>query len=142
MRPFRNFPVLLAVGGVAIVSLLGGWSAVAPSARSAAAPPVLMSSTSPAAADTPSPPPPPKSIPADGHELGGVDLNGYCRYVGYDGAKLLVNNPYGWVCYSNTGEELAAITVNDACQWQYSWDDVGVPPGNNDPNAWRCWSVN
>jgi hypothetical protein len=145
MRRHRVSP-LVAAGGVAVVLLLGGASSAVSPARPAAPPVALASMTLPAGhsrpAPPPGPPPPPKSVPIHGSYLGGVDLNGYCRSVGYGAAKLLEPNPYGWVCF-NTGDDLmASITVNDACQWQGTWDDVAVPPGDNDPNRWSCWSVN
>lgn len=139
--------MLVAAGGVAVVLLLGGWSTGVSPARSTTPPVALASMTlpagdaDPAPAPAPAPAPPPKSIPINGRQLGGVDLNGYCRSVGYGGAKLLANNPYGWVCFNSGDDLMASITVNDACQWQGSWSDVAVPPANNDPNAWRCWSV-
>lgn len=143
MRRHRVSPVLVAAGSVAVVLLLSGWSTGVSPAR-AAAPPVALTAMTLAAGDAgtpPAPAPPPKSIPIHGRQIGGVDLNGYCQSVGYGGAKLLVNNPYGWVCFNSGDDLMASITVNDACQWQGSWGDVAVPPGNNDPNGWRCWSV-
>lgn len=143
MRRHRVSPVLVAAGSVAVVLLLSGWSTGVSPARAAAPPVALTAMTLPAgdAGTPPAPAPPPKSIPIHGRQIGGVDLNGYCQSVGYGGAKLLVNNPYGWVCFNSGDDLMASITVNDACQWQGSWGDVAVPPGNNDPNGWRCWSV-
>lgn len=143
MRRHPVFPVLVAAGGVAVVLLLGGWSTGTSPSRSTATPVAPASMTLPTGdqgAD-PAPAPPPKSVPIRGRQLGRVDLNGYCRSVGYGGAKLLANNPYGWVCFNSGDDLMASITVNDACQWQGRWEDVAVPPGNNDPNQWRCWSV-
>ncbi|WP_028924063.1 hypothetical protein [Pseudonocardia acaciae] len=150
MRPFWFSPALVVAGGVA-VALLAGGSAAAPPLVPSAAPPVALASVSdvsvPAsgghgrAPQPPAPAPVPKSTPVEGHDLGGINLKGYCNYTGYDDVKLIANNPYGWVCFNNGDDHMTSLTVNDACQWQGEWGDVGVPPANGDPNLWRCWSV-
>jgi hypothetical protein len=80
--------------------------------------------------------------------LGGVDLDTYCKYLGYDGAKLLF--PYyssDWRCFNKSPrpghpDEEYGISVDGACQYQFAnvvaagYPVRSVPEGS--PGTWRC----
>ncbi|WP_433518647.1 hypothetical protein ACQP2T_26015 [Nonomuraea sp. CA-143628] len=73
--------------------------------------------------------------------LGGVDLNGYCRSIGYDGAKKVVNHFDGWRCYIGTTE--VGLSVAGACQWQFSplvaaGYPVTASTNGNSAGEWKC----
>jgi hypothetical protein len=141
MNLLRKSLVLAVAAGVVSVWLLGGCSVLQP-----AAPPVRPSTTPPPPA--PTAPPSTSAAPAPslqgapppaGADLGRVDLNAYCRHVGYDASKSLNNTAYGWVCY--TDSRMAAVNVTDACRWQYGLRAVGQYGDYNNPNSWQCWST-
>jgi hypothetical protein len=140
MNLLRKSLVLAATGGVAV--LLGGCSLLHP-----AAPPVRPPPPPPPPAPTSVAPPPTSVAPAPSAEsplpptrvLGTVDLNTYCRHLGFTGAKLLNNTVYGWVC--STDNQLSVTNVNYACRWKYGLRAVSHFTDYNNPNSWQCWSV-
>lgn len=83
----------------------------------------------------------PTSIPSPtptvtaGTTLGGLNLSGYSRSLGYGPNVKLVNGV--WV-FSRNG---SAIDMTAACQWQYKTDNVTAvqtQPGN--PYSWACFT--
>ncbi|MFC4117824.1 hypothetical protein [Nonomuraea zeae] len=74
--------------------------------------------------------------------LGGVDLSGYCRTLGYQGAKRIGQHGIGdWRCYNASAE--ASLSVISACQWQFKpLVAAGYPvtAGTNGDSAgeWKC----
>lgn len=140
MRPRRQSPVLVALGGLATVALLAGCSASAPPVRSTAPPPAPTSTAPPPTTASPTAPPSaPRLTPVGGQELGAPDLNAYCRHLGYDGAKSLAGVAYAWVCA--TGNRMSAVDENGACRWQYGLGAAADTANINDPNSWQCWSI-
>jgi hypothetical protein len=75
-------------------------------------------------------------------KLGGVNLDGYCRSIGYLGTTLVSKNAYGWRCVpSSEGDQLVGINMRSACQWQYNAPKAIDRMGNyHDPYSWKCWS--
>ena len=77
-------------------------------------------------------------------ELGGIDLDGYCRSRGYIGAVLVgpaqgPNAAYDWRCRSSDGGA-TGISVDDACRWMYSDPSAySRPKDQNDAYSWRCY---
>jgi len=69
--------------------------------------------------------------------LGGVDLDGYCRHKGYQGTKLVNNTGYGWTCYK--GSSYVAISMTDVCHWTYGKRAIDRMGDYNDVMSWRCW---
>lgn len=68
--------------------------------------------------------------------LGGVDLDGYCKSIGYWGVVLESHDAYGWRCQRAT--ERAHISMTAACRWQY-----GNPAARDvlpalGPYDWKC----
>src|SRR5205807_996970 len=76
-------------------------------------------------------------------QIGDIDLNGYCRHVGFDGATLEgpvhgSNAAYGWRCSS--GSTRTSIDVDAACRWEHGRDDVYSRPLDvDDAYSWRCF---
>lgn len=76
-------------------------------------------------------------------ELGSVDLDGYCKSLGYDGAEL--EGPryasyaaYNWRCFDSARKD--SIDVQGACQYEYSRPDATAHATNvNDAYSWRCY---
>ncbi len=78
---------------------------------------------------------------ADGQELGGVELGGYCRSINYWGALLVEHNAYGWRCHRSTND-LRGINMDEACKWQYPAyrDRVRATYRDfNNPYSWYCF---
>ena len=76
------------------------------------------------------------SNPPAGITLGGMDLAGYCRDGGFNGAIL---NSGAWFCLANdTG---SAIDMDGVCQWQYDRVDAyAVQTERNNPLSWLCYA--
>ena len=82
-------------------------------------------------------------------DLGGLDLNGFCRYrYGGNASSYLIRNQgaSGWRCqvgnkqytFSGNGSDM-----NAACKWQYRRSDALAQPRNwADPYSWRCYGQN
>ncbi|GAA3535011.1 hypothetical protein GCM10022419_013170 [Nonomuraea rosea] len=73
--------------------------------------------------------------------LGGVDLNGYCKSIGYDGAKTAGNGFADWRCYIGNTE--VGLSLVSACQWQFSpLVAAGYPitaqTNGNSAGEWKC----
>jgi hypothetical protein len=73
--------------------------------------------------------------------LGGVDLTGYCRSIGYDGAKNVGNGFADWRCYIGTTE--VGLSLVGACQWQFSpvvaaGYPVTASTNGNSAGEWKC----
>jgi hypothetical protein len=134
MYPSRTFLALVVSGVVLALSLAGCAS------RQSAPPPTPPPMPPPAPAPPPTsvaPPSPP--LPPTGADVGPVNLDAYCRHVGYDGARLLSNTAYGWVCA--TANRMAAANVTYACRWEYGLWAVGHYTDYTNPRSWRCWSL-
>jgi hypothetical protein len=79
------------------------------------------------------------------HPLGGVDLTGYCRSIGYadgaelDGQRLAPYAAYHWHC--RKGNQTSPLSVIAACQSQYAAKGVTARAQNiNDAFSWRCYT--
>lgn len=71
---------------------------------------------------------------------GGLDLNDYCKSIGYVGVVLVQNTAYGWNCKSSNGHTYS-MNLYNACQWQYHGALPTPRYSNfNDPNSWKCYS--
>lgn len=75
-------------------------------------------------------------IPDDGV---GLDLSGYCRSRGLEGAALTEQNAHGWACQAKDGAT-SGMDLFDACRWQYG-DALPVPRYTDfaDPFSWKCY---
>jgi hypothetical protein len=73
-------------------------------------------------------------------ELGGVNLDGYCRSIGDVRSTLVGKTAYDWRCVTSSGGK-AGIDMTKACRWQYN-DPEAIDRVSNfyDPYSWRCWS--
>lgn len=141
-RLWKTF-VLAATGGMVIILLLAGCGS-APRPATPAPAPAPPPTAIPPPPSSPSPTPTlPEAPPATGRALGAANLNAYCRYVGYDGAKLLSNNAQGWVCSTNspTNIRMSTVNVTAVCRWQYGLAAIGQYADYNNPNSWYCWSI-
>ena len=104
----------------------------------------------------PQPPPegPPPPVPSGSgsglgagpteRELGGVELDGYCRASGYENAVLIgpaqgPNAAYGWRCESGDHGKIG-ISVDGACRWMYA-DPSAYSRATDldDAYSWRCY---
>ncbi|WP_328471611.1 hypothetical protein OHA21_07675 [Actinoplanes sp. NBC_00393] len=89
----------------------------------------LLTISGPAAA---SPPPPSR--------LGGPDLGGYCRTLGYTDVALTGATAYDWHCVA--GGRQGDLSFEAACEWTYgnehAVDRIGV---FTDPHSVTCWMV-
>lgn len=77
--------------------------------------------------------------------LGGVDLNAFCRSLGFEGSTLTKAQigptaAYdNWVCVLR-GSALS-INLHDACAWQYQIDSaLAIPTSPDDAFTWICYS--
>jgi hypothetical protein len=84
-------------------------------------------------------------------ELGGIDVDGYCRVLAYedivlfDGAQVYEDSIWYCVAFNPLGIGFdVATSVDDlgaVCQWQYSRPNAFAQqqaPGN--PESWRCFA--
>lgn len=82
-------------------------------------------------------------------DLGGLNLDGYCRSRSNDGAELLQWNAGGWKCYDDVGWNFQIvngqerfyhdISVDDACRWSTGNPKAfGVFKDWSNPNSIRC----
>ena len=72
-------------------------------------------------------------------QLGGVDLDGYCRSLGHLRVQLDGPTAYDWHCITTIGQRVA-ISATGACQW--SWRQPGALDrlaDFNNPYSWQCW---
>ncbi len=75
-------------------------------------------------------------------QAGDMDIDGYCRYLGYNGSRLdpKQQNVFGWGCKRSDGTQ-AGMDLYGLCKWQYQ----GALPypeysNYNDPKSWFCSS--
>jgi hypothetical protein len=71
--------------------------------------------------------------------LGGMDLNGYCRFKNYDTARPIGTTAYDWRCVTSSGA-LVGIDTPSVCKWQYSGWPIDRFDNFYDRNSWQCWS--
>src|SRR5437868_1685875 len=75
--------------------------------------------------------------------LGGVDLNGYCKSIGYVRASLDGTTVYNWHC-RNANNNAFGISMNSACRWEYpAARPLATARPLNFYNAysWQCFSA-
>lgn len=75
-------------------------------------------------------------------KTGDMDLDGYCRYLGYAGVQLdpTQKNVNGWGCLAADGTQVG-LDVFDLCRWQYGdWLPYPEYTSYNDPYSWFCSS--
>jgi murein DD-endopeptidase MepM/ murein hydrolase activator NlpD len=83
---------------------------------------------------------PPVYAPGFGTNLGGVDLVGYCKSLGYVGAGLFGTTAWNWACVDKSGNHIG-INVTAACQWNYHRSDANSLWNDfYDPYSWRCYA--
>ena len=71
------------------------------------------------------------------HELGVLNVTGYCTASGHGTSKLVANNAYGWQCTSPA----AAVDTTAACDFQYHVSDaVSRFAVFASPYSWQCWN--
>ena len=79
--------------------------------------------------------------PAKAGELGGVNLDGFCRarYGSNARAYLIANQgASGWRC--QVGKSRVSIDMKSACTWQHKRSDaVAQPLKWSDAYSWRCY---
>jgi hypothetical protein len=72
---------------------------------------------------------------AQGNDLGGMDLSGYCQSQGFLGVRLDGGTINDWHCRSS-------IDVNSTCRSEYGRSDaVGRYSDLNNPQSWACYST-
>lgn len=73
---------------------------------------------------------------------GDMDIDGYCRYLGYNGSRLdpTQQNVFGWGCLKSDGTQ-AGMDLYGLCKWQYN-GSLPYPEYSNydDPYSWFCSS--
>ncbi|BDA71524.1 hypothetical protein CAL7716_056900 [Calothrix sp. PCC 7716] len=77
---------------------------------------------------------------AQAGELGGVDMNAYCKSQGYARANLVDLTDAGWRCYTYTSFPIwDSIDMNHVCKWQYKKENVYAKSNYPyDQNSWVC----
>ena len=79
--------------------------------------------------------------PPKGIYIGGVDLDGYCRFLGDRGVSLDGSTANDWHCITQSGAHVG-LSVIAACQWQYKRSDLTATTNNvSDPNSWGCYTT-
>ena len=75
-------------------------------------------------------------------DSGDMDLDGYCRSLGYNGARIdpTQYNVNSWGCLKSDGTQ-AGMDLYDLCRWQYG-GRLPYPEYSeyNDPYSWFCSS--
>ena len=81
------------------------------------------------------------------------DLNGYCKFQGFDGGvylDLTQNDAYSWYC-TGTGHSPTNLRVPDglgvgtdtnmdnACIWKNKSPGIARMVNFSDPYSWECW---
>ena len=79
-----------------------------------------------------------------GADLGGLDLNTYCRSLGFDHVTSIDPSPSGWRCVTAGGEQVS-LSILDACRFQFS-DLVAAgftltTSNSGTAGSWRCHST-
>ena len=73
-------------------------------------------------------------------DTGGMDLDGYCKHLGYSDARLdpTQKNVNGWGCLRPDGIQVG-MDLYDLCNWQYG-NSFPIPKYSdyNDPYSWYC----
>jgi len=89
-------------------------------------------------------PAPSNTVTAGSTQLGGLDLDGYCRSIGY--VKSQVDGPIEgpdaatkWVCVSSSGGQ-APIDLEAACKYQYPGFDTYLVENINNAYSGQCWA--
>lgn len=74
------------------------------------------------------------------YELGGLNLDAWCKHLGYYGVTLDGSTAYGWKCYTGSGSHVG-IDVHAACRWTYNNSTAFAKMLNYyDPNSWKCYT--
>lgn len=75
-----------------------------------------------------------------GQSSGDMDIDGYCRYLGYNGSRLdpTQQNVFGWGCLKSDGTQ-AGMDLYDLCRWQYG-GELPYPEYSEyaNPYSWFC----
>jgi hypothetical protein len=75
-------------------------------------------------------------------QLGGLDLNSYCRSVGDTGGVSLDGTTANdWHCVTPTANHVS-LDMDDACAWQYRFNEAAFSQytAATDPYSWKCYS--
>jgi hypothetical protein len=74
-------------------------------------------------------------------QLGGIDLQGYCRSIGDAGASLDGSTSNDWHCVTYTGSHVP-MNMDDACQRQYPHNQAAFSQtSGTGPYTWSCASA-
>jgi hypothetical protein len=80
-------------------------------------------------------------------DLGTLDLNGYCRSIGFTESKLSkpqIGPNYAYENWTCVGQDQSPqlIDMGSACEWQYSDRPVAAFPNDqNDAYSWHCFTA-
>jgi hypothetical protein len=78
-------------------------------------------------------------VPAHSLFLGGVDLAGYCRALGYAGSSVDGPTAYDWHCLRPPGTK-ESLSVIEACRWRYRRTTATARFADiHDADSWQCW---
>jgi hypothetical protein len=81
---------------------------------------------------------PASSAKAANIDVGGLNLDAYCRTFYGSNSRLISYNAGGWRCPSRYG--LASVNTNAVCQWQYRNSGLWAQALNwSNPYSWRCF---
>jgi hypothetical protein len=70
-------------------------------------------------------------------DVGGLNLDAYCRAFYGSNSRLISYNAGGWRCPTRNG--LASIDTNAVCRWQYGKSYLRAETYNwSNPYSWRC----
>jgi hypothetical protein len=69
--------------------------------------------------------------------VGGLDLNAYCRSIGYASATAIGSTAYDWRCISSSGA-LGGIDTTRACRAQHGQIAIDRFVNFYDRNSWEC----
>lgn len=74
------------------------------------------------------------------YDIGGLDLDTWCKHLGYGGVSLDGSTAYDWKCYISGGPHVG-MDLNAACQWTYNNPTAFSRVLNfYDPYSWRCYT--
>lgn len=83
------------------------------------------------------------ALTAEARELGGVNLNQYCRNRYGESARAVKvqNNAWGWRC--KIEEDKVSISMDHVCKVQYNNQRAySRATDPNNPYSWKCFEAN
>jgi hypothetical protein len=76
-------------------------------------------------------------------EIGGIDLDGYCRSIGnIGGATLNGSTANAWQCVTSARGRVS-LNFDDACAWEHRFNPGALARYSDVNNAysWKCYSA-